>query len=123
VSTILIIEDDHALRHEYRQALEVAGYKVVDAEDGLDGFRRFREHPVDLVITEMMLPRQDGLETIVGLRREFPEVKIIAIVENGKNGSKHKPRTAQIFGVQHTLAKPVAAEPLLETVRKVLGDN
>ncbi len=76
---ILLIDDDDDFRSMLRMALEQDGYVVEEARNGLEGSQRQRTEPVDLVITDILMPEQEGLETIQALRQEFPEIKIIAI--------------------------------------------
>ena len=79
MSRILIIEDDEHVRGMLRKMLERIGYDVFDAPDGKEGLDFYRNTPVDLVITDILMPEKEGIQTIMELRREFPDVKIIAI--------------------------------------------
>jgi DNA-binding response OmpR family regulator len=69
-STILLVDDDEAVRKLLSFPLERDGYEVVQAADGLEALARFREHPIDLVVLDLMLPRLDGLEVCKQLRAE-----------------------------------------------------
>ncbi len=120
MARILLIEDDEALRKVYRSMLETAGHEVVEAPDGREGIRRFRETPADLIITDLLMPRQDGVETIRELRRDFPGVRIIAIT--GARGSDNRLPAAGSLGARQTLTKPVSLDDLLRAVREVLAE-
>jgi CheY-like chemotaxis protein len=83
---ILIIDDEDQFRSMLRRVLERASYEVVEAQDGNEGIQRCREAPMDLIITDILMPGKEGLETIMDLRREFSQVKIIAISGGGRTG-------------------------------------
>ncbi len=86
MESILLINDDEALRVALWLALERAGYSVLVARDGREGLQLFRGLPPDLVITDIVMEGQEGLETIQSLRREVPGVKIIAMSGGGLRG-------------------------------------
>lgn len=69
--------------------LENVGYEIVVAADGKKGIKAFQEKPLDLVITDIFMPEKEGLETIRELKRDFPDVKIIAISGGGGNTTPH----------------------------------
>ena len=79
MSRILIIDDDKQMREMLKQTLERAGYAVIEAQNGLEGVAVYREQHVDVVITDLIMPGKDGMETIIELKREFPDVRIIAV--------------------------------------------
>jgi CheY-like chemotaxis protein len=87
MSRILLIDDDDQFRGMLRQALRPEGYEVVEARDGKEGLIRFRTAAIDLVITDILMPEQEGLQTIRELRAEFPAIKIIAISGDGAQGT------------------------------------
>ncbi|MEE9146223.1 MAG: response regulator [Candidatus Tectomicrobia bacterium] len=117
---ILLIDDDAPLRSTLHQLLEEAGYEVIDASDGDQGIQRYRETPTDLVITDLLMPHKEGLETIQELRREFPAVKIVAISGGGKAGNLDFLPAAQQFGAQRFLRKPFEQDELLGTIEEIL---
>src|SRR5574340_104004 len=79
MSSVLIVDDEEAIRRLIRETLEQAGYHVHEASDGKEGLARYRQSPADLVIMDILMPDQDGLESILTLRREFPKARIVAI--------------------------------------------
>lgn len=123
MARILVIEDDHHTRALLRQALELAGYTVLEAADGREGLRRQRASPAHLVITDIFMPEQEGLETIMALRRESPDVKIIAISGGGRLGRLDFLDVAARLGAQRTFYKPFDYQELLATVRELLQDT
>jgi len=121
MALVLIIEDEADIRSLYRRVLEHAGYQVVEAPDGDVGIAFYRERHPDLVITDIIMPEKEGIETIMELRRDFPEVKIIAI---SGGGQAMDPTTylqlAKGLGAAMTLAKPFSKQELLDAVHEVL---
>lgn len=117
-ATILIVDDEAGLRRMIGTALKSAGYRVLEAGDGREAIDLLGRTSVDLVLTDLIMPGQEGIETIRELRRNFPEVKIIAISGAVLGGLL---RMAQILGADAALAKPVDFEELVTTVREVLS--
>jgi DNA-binding response OmpR family regulator len=113
---ILIIDDDVQILKMLRKMLEHEGYEVVDATDGNKGIRIYREDHTDLVITDIIMPEKEGIETIVDLRREFPEVKIIAMSGGGHGKAESYLHMAKVLGAMRTLSKPFGKEELLEAI-------
>jgi YesN/AraC family two-component response regulator len=85
MARILIIDDESQIRSMLRLMLERVGYEVVEAPDGIEGIRKYREKPADLIITDLIMPNKDGIGMIIDLKKEFPEVKIIAMSGGGVN--------------------------------------
>jgi CheY-like chemotaxis protein len=79
MARILIIDDDDPFRTQLRPLVEAWGYEVVEAWDGREGIRAYRAAPTDLVITDIIMPEQEGLETVRALRQEFPTITIVAM--------------------------------------------
>ena len=79
MARILVIDDDNEVREMICTLLARQGHEVTQAADGQAGIHSYRNHPVDLIITDLFMPVKEGLETIVDLRREFPNLRIIAI--------------------------------------------
>jgi DNA-binding response OmpR family regulator len=123
VARILVVDDEEQPRGMLRLALERAGYEVIEARDGSEGLQRCRETPADLIITDLLMTEKEGLETIMEVRREFPDVKIIAISGGGHSGSLNFLEVARRLGAQHTLSKPFDLHRLLAAVRELLQDS
>src|SRR5262245_5444002 len=118
MARILVIDDDDDFRSILRMALEQDGHVVEEARNGDEGSQRQRTEPADLVITDILLPEREGLETIQALRQEFPEIKIIAI--SGGVGMLNFLPLARLFGAIRTLQKPFPLQQLRDVVREVL---
>ena len=119
---ILVIEDDSAVRLSLQMMLEDGGYAVDVAENGEEGIDIFKDSPADLVITDLFMPKKEGIETISELRRDYPDVKIIAI----SGGGQHIPGGFLVFakklGAIHTFQKPIDSDELLQVISTVLAE-
>lgn len=121
MARILIIDDDEALRSTLRRILERAGHVSLEAGDGHEGLLRVRQDGVDLVITDLIMPKTEGLELMLTLRREHPGLPVIAMSGGGRVGPESYLATVKLFGAVRTLAKPFTGETLLAAVDDVLG--
>ena len=117
---ILIIEDDEQTRTLLRMMMEREGYQVIEAGDGNEALERFRENAVDLVITDILMPVRDGIETIRDLRRERPGVRIIAISGGGRDGALDFLPVAKQLGADRTFQKPTRRAELVGAVKEIL---
>jgi DNA-binding response OmpR family regulator len=116
MSRILIIDDDVQILKILRKMLEYEGHEVVDAADGNKGLRLYQENPTELIIIDLIMSEKEGIETIIDLRREFPEVKIIAMSGGGHGEPDSYLHMAKGLGAQRTLTKPFGKEELLEAI-------
>jgi CheY-like chemotaxis protein len=121
MESILIIDDEPQIRSMIRLVLERAGYTVIEATDGVEGIRRFHENPVNLIITDLIMPNKDGIGMIIELKKEFPDIKIIAMSGGGLNRPEGYLRGAQKLGAACTLSKPINRQELLRAVKDTLG--
>ena len=118
---ILIIDDDDLVRETLRRVLEAAGFQVVEAPDGRQGTLLYRRDPVDLVITDLLMPVKEGIETIRELRQINADAKIIAISGGGRAGAVDFLEMARKLGANRVIAKPFRPTELVKAVRAVLG--
>ena len=119
---VLVIDDDERIRSLLRAILEREGYEVETAVDGAQGLNFFRKNPADLVITDILMPEKEGLETIRELCEEFPDAKIIAI--SGGGSLAHPAVYLELckkFGALRTFQKPVDRHELVTAVREIIG--
>lgn len=123
MQTILIIDDDPQACEELAEYLENEGYQTLTAADGQVGLVLFRVRPVGLVITDMIMPKKEGIETILELRREKPNVKIIAISGGGRTRNMTYLDLAKRMGADRVLPKPVDLNTLGQTIRDILPDD
>jgi len=118
---ILVIDDDPVVRGMLVEMLQREGYDVDEAEDGRAGMKRFRERPSALVITDVVMPEQEGLETLMQLRQSAQPVKVMAISGGGRVGADAYLNSARTLGADAILAKPFGREELLDLVTKLLA--
>lgn len=120
MASVLVIDDDDMVRTMLLRSLARGGHEAVGARDGLEGVARFRETPCDVVITDIFMPNQEGLATIMELRRTFPHIRIIAISGGGARASLDVLPVAEALGACRTLRKPFTPQEVLDVVRDVL---
>ena len=120
MARILIIDDEPQIRSMLRLMLERVGYEVAEAPDGIEGIRRYRENPADLIITDLIMPNKDGIGMIIDLKKEFPKVKIIAMSGGGVNRPEGYLDGAKKLGATRTLTKPIDRDEMLKAVKETL---
>ena len=117
---ILFVDDDVDFRHSMKVLLEREGYEVELASDGARALEMRRTGPFDVVVTDLFMPKMDGLETMVALRRESRSLKIIAM---SSGGVLCKPdaylSTAGLVGADASIRKPFQIEALLEVLNEL----
>lgn len=118
---ILIIDDEPTALDLLRRILEMKGYEVLSAVDGQEGIMRFRYQPCDLVITDMVMPVKGGLQTILDLRQEAPELPVIAISGGGAIAKERYLTVAGYLDNVITIAKPFTVEEVAGAVEQLLG--
>ena len=116
VARILIIDDDEPFRDLVREIVLASGHTVITASNGMDALKSVRADPVDLVLTDLMMP-YGGLATIQILRTEFPQLGIIAMT----GGVEHRLDYARSLGAHRTLTKPFSAAQLTAALDEVLS--
>jgi CheY-like chemotaxis protein len=120
MARILLIEDDEPLRKTLGRLFLRSGYEVAEAENGRTALQEMARQPADLVITDLIMPEVEGVETIRSLRRQYPGIKIIAMSGGGRSSAEGYLRIAQNLGAQRVLAKPLTPWELLEAIRELL---
>jgi two-component system, chemotaxis family, chemotaxis protein CheY len=120
--SVLVVDDQEWIRKLVREVLEQAGYVVEEARGGNQGLERYRARQADVVIMDILMPDQDGIESIVTLRREFPESRVIAMTGGGDMiGILNFLDVARMLGANRTLQKPFTVNALLEAVAAEVG--
>jgi CheY-like chemotaxis protein len=121
MSRILIVDDDLQARAMLRQMLELNGYDIVEAVNGNDAIKIYQNNPTDLIITDLIMPEKEGIETIRELRRDFPDVKIIAISGGGRIGPDAYLTLAKKLGASYTLEKPFRQKEILDAIINIMN--
>ena len=121
MANILVIDDDAQVRAVLREILEPEGHSVTEAPDGQVGVRICPEKHPELVITNIIMPEKDGLETIRELKRDYPDLKIIAISGCDNGDKKGYLSLAEAYGAAHTFEKPFDPDELRHCVSEMLA--
>ena len=128
---ILIVDDELDVRDSVKCVLDLAGYEVLTADNATEALERLGRVPIDLVITDIIMPKMNGVQAIQLIRQEFPLVRIVAISGGGNFGAAgYQPaaiatnaylRSAEEAGAHVVLTKPFEVEDLLQAVETLLG--
>jgi len=121
MARILVVDDEEIIRFTLRQILEKAGHEVLEAANGQDALDSYEEHRVDLVITDIIMPEKEGIETIVELRQRQPDLRIIAVSGGGRTRTLDYLEIAERLGADGALAKPLNRQAVIDAVDKALG--
>ena len=121
MARILIMDDEEEIRSIIRRALTMAGHEIIEAEDGAVGLRLFQASSFDMVITDLLMPEKEGIETILELREEHPDLRIL-VVSGGMAGDREGPLADAVsLGADAAVAKPFTVAELLEAVDGLLA--
>lgn len=130
MTKVLVIEDDPEVRQTLVYILEDEGYKVVVAEDGAKGVRKFESDQPDLVITDVFMPNQEGFQTIREILARKPEAKIIAASAGFSSSSSSDDdkrdfylRMAHQLGATEVIPKPFEIDDLIRRVKRCLASD
>lgn len=121
MALILVVDDEPLMRRTLRAGLEAAGHQVEEAEDGNEALKKFTELKPDLVVTDIVMPDREGVETIGAMRRLAPDAPIIAMSGGGSVGGTLFLELAEQLGATRTVAKPIRNADLLRLVDECLG--
>ncbi|MCP4573007.1 MAG: response regulator [bacterium] len=120
MATILIIEDDTEVRAYLDSLLGRAGYTTATAANGKEGVEVFEAEAIDLVITDIIMPEKDGIETIMDMKRVRRDLKVIAISGGGRAEPENYLHSARLLGADRTIKKPFTNEDILAAVKELL---
>ena len=123
MARILLADDDPLVRETLRHALESSGHDVVEASNGTKALAAFEAHVIDLVITDIVMPETEGIETIIELRRRRPDLKIIAISGGSGVNDVDYLGLARKFGAREVLSKPFRKSQILAAVDGALAST
>ena len=118
---VLVADDEDMVRMVIKQTLAKAGIDVIEAGDGREALEMQAKEPADVLITDIIMPEQEGIETIVQMRKDYPDLPIIAMSGGGRIGATDYLQAAKEFGARHVLEKPFDRKELLLAVQDCLG--
>jgi DNA-binding response OmpR family regulator len=122
MAKILVIDDETSILLMIKKMLEKAGHEVDMALNGKEGMQLFEKNKADLLITDIIMPEKEGLETIVEMRKNYPDLKIIAISGGGRISADGYLPGAKLLGANMVFQKPLIQKELLEAVSFLLKD-
>jgi CheY-like chemotaxis protein len=121
MTKILVLDDEPSILLMMKKMLEKAGYEVDVALNGREGMELFDKNKPDLLITDIIMPEKEGLETIFELRRNYPDLKIVAISGGGRIGPAGYLPGAKLLGANLVFQKPIVPKEFLTAISELLG--
>lgn len=123
MANVIVIEDEASIRRLVTRILGRSGHEVREAANGRDGVALHRAEPADVVITDMFMPEQDGIETIQQIREFAPTTPILAMSGGGSRGNTDALGDAELLGADRILMKPFSPEELEQAVAELLNGS
>ena len=121
-ATILLVEDEELLRAGVQEVLEIQGYKVITAPDGEQALACLAAEPIDLIITDLVMPKMDGIDFVKQLREIKPDLPVIVVSGSTRNiMQRYGIDSLQVPGANASLPKPFKSVDLIEQVRQLLA--
>ncbi len=120
MARVLIVDDDMQVRDMLTQMLKRAGHDVAEAGNGNEAIQYCQKNQTDLVITDIIMPDKEGIETIVELRRDFPDIKVFAISGGGRVSPNNYLKLAEKIGALKTFTKPFSKAEILSAIDEVI---
>ncbi|MGK0200875.1 MAG: DNA-binding response OmpR family regulator, partial [Yoonia sp.] len=117
---VLVIDDEPQIRSLLKRFLTQAGYEVDEAADGLEGVQAMNDNPADLIITDILMPKQEGLETIRLIREKHADAKIIAMSGGSQLTAMDFLPIAEKFGAARVFHKPLDFTALVDAVKELI---
>ncbi len=123
MATIYVFDDEPSILLMVKKMLEKAGYDVSTALNGREGMELFNNKKPDLLITDILMPEKEGLETIMELRKKWPDLKIIAISGGGRFGPEGYLPGAKLLGADLVFQKPLIQKEFLQAISSLLNEK
>jgi DNA-binding response OmpR family regulator len=121
MAKVLVIDDDAAMRRLVRRILNGAGHEAVEAQDGVVGLAKFHAEAPDIVITDIIMPEREGVQTILEMRATGSQIGIIAMSGGGMGTAQLYLNIARDLGADAVLAKPFRPDELIAAVDRLLN--
>jgi DNA-binding response OmpR family regulator len=120
---VLVVDDDPGMRDMIRDWLVPSGYNLLYAESGKEGTKIFRRQRVDLVLLDVFMPDQDGIEVLMELKRIAKSPKVVMMSGGGAMKIEQVLKLAGKLGATDTLPKPFTPVELMQTVHRLIGNG
>ena len=122
MKNILIIDDSISIRSFIKLMLEDEKYNVVEAENGAIGIEKFRAGNYDLVISDIYMPEKSGLEVVVNLKKDYPDIQIIILSDGGKENFTDYMSVCEALGATSFLSKSKIKDELLPLIKRLIEE-
>ena len=122
MKNILIIDDSISIRSFIKLMLEDEKYNVVEAENGAIGIEKFRAGNYDLVISDIYMPEKSGLEVVVTLKKDYPDIQIIILSDGGKENFTDYMSVCEALGATSFLSKSKIKDELLPLIKRLIEE-
>lgn len=122
MAKIIVVDDEPSILLMLKKMLEKAGHEVDTASNGNEGIILFEKNKYDLLITDIIMPEKEGMETIIELRKKYPDLKIIAISGGGRISPEGYLPGAKLLGANMVFQKPLIQKEFLEAVAMLLNE-
>lgn len=119
MSKILLLDDDDDFRESMAEVLELDGHTVFTDNDGVDVLEHLHALDIDVVITDVVMPNQDGIKTLMQVKRDYPDTNVVVVSGGGRMAADTYLKAVESLQADAVLTKPISAERLLETVARV----
>ena len=123
MARILVVDDEPEVLLLLTDILESDGYEVIRATNGAEGLKEFQRGDIDLIVTDIIMPDKEGLESIMDYKQLNPDVKIIAISGGARIGPHTYLKMAEKFGARRVFSKPFRNKELLDAVEQLLAEQ
>jgi CheY-like chemotaxis protein len=123
MARILVVDDEPEVLLLLTDILESVGYEVVRATNGAEGLKEYQQGAIDLIVTDIIMPDKEGLESIMDYKQLNPDVKIIAISGGARIGPHTYLKMAEKFGARKVFSKPFRNKELLDAVEELLAEQ
>ena len=121
-ATILLVDDEELLRAGVQEMLEMSGYRVITATNGHEAMACLKQHAIDLVITDLVMPKMDGVDFVEQLRQSWPDVPVIVVSGSTRNiMQRYGIESIQVPGADASLSKPFKGVDLMSQIKELLG--
>jgi DNA-binding response OmpR family regulator len=122
MAVVLLVEDDNDLRQMLASAIGKKKHTVIEASNGRDALNKFKYSLVDLVVTDLLMPEQDGIGLIMELKKAKESLRIIAISGGGKAGPSNYLDIARTLGADAVFSKPFSLQDIMREIDKLLEE-
>lgn len=120
MAKIIVIDDEPYILLMLKKMLEKEGHLVDMATNGVEGIELYHKNGADLIITDIVMPEKEGLETIINLKTENPSLKVIAISGGGRVDSREYLHSAKLLGAERIFQKPFKKDEIVQAVNELL---